>query len=436
MRSRPATRKAGAVLPLTLLLLSTLFGSRAEAAGTRELFAGDGYGSYTFAGQTAMSGKSAFVVLGCRAAPGTVVQNSAQSSDQAPPDSPAPAPTPAPAPSDPGTTQTGSVSTSVAAIQQSGVTKTLTTAKTNAVNMLKGRITASRAKAVSSTFRDGSGYHTSAAGSTLSDLVVDGKAFEVQPGPNTIVTLPDLGRAVFNEQFSTTSGSLPFMVVNMIHVYVTQPNALQIPVGTEMIVSRAYSALKTNIPGVLAGFAYGTKVGSSPSAQSSPSAIVYMPCLGTNGGVITNQTGTVGQLGVFSVGSTLDTAQGTVGSRDASGRLTSSVQAVDLLGGLVTADAVEAVAHTVKSGGAFAFDDQGSKILNLMVAGVPVSSAVAPNTRIDLPGIGTLWLHRVIRTPTSLDVRMIEIDVDQANAFGLEPGSVLQVAEALVIGAA
>jgi hypothetical protein len=203
-----------------------------------------------------------------------------------------------------------------------------------------------------------------------------------------------------------------------------------------MIVSRAYSALKTNIPGVLGGFAYGTKLGNSSSARSSPSAIVYLPCLGTNGTVVTNQTGTAGQPGAFEVGSTLDTAQGMVGGTDAWGRLTSSVQAVDLLNGLVTADAVEAVAHAAKSAGGFAFDDEGSNLVNVIVGGVPMSSNVPPNTKIDLPGIGTLWIHRLIRTATSIEVRMIEIDVDQANAFGLRPGSVLQVAAAMLVLAA
>src|SRR5438093_4217926 len=103
-----------------------------EAGTTRDLYAAEAYGSYSFVGQTATSGKSAFVVLGCQAKPGTVVQNTAQSSEQPPPDapSPSPAPTPVPTPTptpdqpDPGTTKTGSVSTSVSAIKNSSITKT------------------------------------------------------------------------------------------------------------------------------------------------------------------------------------------------------------------------------------------------------------------------------------------------------------------------
>jgi hypothetical protein len=426
MRPRGLARKAGWTLAFTLALSLALPAPPAPAASTRDLYAADAYGSYSFVGQSATSGKSAFVVLGCQAKPGTVIQNSAESSEQSTPEN---------APAE-GSTQTGSVSTSVSAVKNTSLSKSLSSAVTNGIHMLKGRITASRAKAVSATLKDATGMHTSPAGSILSDLVVDGNRFAVSPGPNTTVTLPQLGYAVLNEQASSTTGSVPFLVVSMIHVYVTQPNTLSLPVGSQMIVSRAYSALKPNIGGILGGFAYGSKLFQGESAQSGPSAEVFMPCLGTDGAVLRNQAAEVGQPSVFDLATINDKAKGTVSSTKASGELASTVQDVNLLNGLITADAVTADAHALKSGSAFSFNDGGSKLVNLVVAGQPVWSAVAPNTQIALPGIGTLWLHRVFTTSGSIEVRMIEIDVDQANPFGLQPGSVLQVAVAVALAAA
>jgi hypothetical protein len=201
-------------------------------------------------------------------------------------------------------------------------------------------------------------------------------------------------------------------------------------------VSRAYSALKPNISGVLGGFAYGSKLFQGNSAQSGPSAEAFMPCLGTNGAVVPNQAAEVGQPSVFDLATIYDTARGTVTSSAASGELASTVQAVDLLNGLVTADSVVADAHAAKTGSGLSFSDAGSKLVGLVVAGQPISSAVAPNTQIALPGIGTLWLHRVFRTTGSIEVRMIELEIDQANPFGLAPGSVLQVAVAVAVAAA
>jgi hypothetical protein len=425
MRPRMVTRRIWWTLPITVLLLA-LPAPPAHAEGTRDLYAADAFGSYSFAGQTVMSGKSAFVVLGCRAKPGTSIQSTAQSSEQS---------TPEGAPAD-GNAQTGSVNTSVAAIKKSGLSKSLSSAVANGINMLNGRITASRAKAVSATFKNGTGMHTTPAGSILSDLVVDGSTFAVSPGPNTTVTLPKVGYVILNEQASDLGGAVSFLAVNMIHVYATEPNAMGIPVGSQMIVSHAYSALKPAIGGILGGFAYGTKLFQGASAQSGPSAIVYMPCLGTDGKVATNQAAELAQPNVFDLATINDTAQGTVTSSRATGELASTVEHVNLLAGLVTADSVRADTHASGSGGIFSFNDGGSMLQNLVVAGRSVSSTVAPNTQIALPGIGTLWLHRVIRLPNSIDVRMIEIDIDQANPFGLQPGSVLQVAVAVLVAAA
>ena len=50
-------------------------------------------------------------------------------------------------------------------------------------------------------------------------------------------------------------------------------------------------------------------------------------------------------------------------------------------------------------------------------------------------GIGTLWLHRVVVTAYSLEVRMIDLAAVQDNPAELQPGSKLQlaVARALVL---
>jgi len=37
--------------------------------------------------------------------------------------------------------------------------------------------------------------------------------------------------------------------------------------------------------------------------------------------------------------------------------------------------------------------------------------SVPANTKVPLPGIGTLWLHRVVQTGSSIRVIMIQLDV-------------------------
>lgn len=414
-RSIRATVSAAISTALALALPISL-ASRAEGASTRSLFLGEAFGSYSFVGETAMTGKTAYTTIGCQAKPGTHFENTMGSNSEE-------------------NMNSGSVNTTGDAIKNASVTKTLTTSVVNRANLLQGRITASRVKAVSATIRDAGGMRTSAAGSSLTNVVVFGETLEVAPGPNTRITLPRFGYAVLNEQFTGNVGSLEFLAVNGIHVYITEMNPLRIPVGSQFVMAHAYSALKPTIAAIVGGQAYGHKLFEGSRIQSGPSAIVYMPCAGTGGKVVENDLAAVTHPPAFQLGEVKDTATGTVTSKSATSQTTSSIESVSLLGGLVTADLVKAVARASKDGSGVAFSDAGSQFVNLVVAGRLMGQRIAPNTAIQLPGIGTLWLRRVIRTPYSIEIRMIDLPVNQDNPFELKPGSKLQlaVARALVL---
>jgi hypothetical protein len=72
------------------------------------------------------------------------------------------------------------------------------------------------------------------------------------PPPNTVVEIPGLGFVILNEQFCD-NGADPAagcgdgtghagLTVRAIHLVVTRENALGVPLGTEVIISEAYSA--------------------------------------------------------------------------------------------------------------------------------------------------------------------------------------------------
>jgi hypothetical protein len=404
------------MLGLFLAVPSTL---PAEAASSRSLFRGNAYGSYSFVGQNAMTGQTAYITMGCQTPPGTHLENTMGSGEQDDPSG------------QNGNSRTGSVATSADAIKNKSVTKSVLKATTNDVSMFKGRITASRVKSVSSTFSDTNGMHISPAGTVLTNLVVDGRVFEVSPGPNTTVTLAGLGRVVLNEQQGSTQGALPSLTVNGVHVYVNQPNGLGIPVGSQFVVSHAFSALKTNVTGVVGGQAYGHKLFEGGKAQSGPSAIVSLPCVGTNGKVVENNVASVGQPGLFQLGQVRDTAVGTVTQKKATSETTSSIEAVNLLGGLITADLIKADARASKVGNTITLSDSGSKFVKLVVAGKAIGNETGPNQAIKIPGLGILWLHQISRTGRSIQIKMLNLEVTETNPFGLKPGSKLLLAVAM-----
>jgi hypothetical protein len=301
----------------------------------------------------------------------------------------------------------------------------------NVLILLGGVITADQVKAVSTTTHDTAGFHTSAAGSTFVNLVVAGVPIIVNPPPNTEINLLGFGRVVLNEQITRVRSRSASFTVNMIHVFIEEQNVLNIPVGTQIVVSHASSGLTSGVQGTLDGQAYGTQARVLNVVTSGPSALVRMPCLGTNGALRTNSIAEVQVPPLFSVGEVVSTAQGTVNSTSAVGELTSTVEGIDVLTSLVTASLVKADAHASNIGGVLTFSDTGSEFVDLHVEGFPnIGDDVPPNTRLRILGLGTLWLHRIIQTSNSIEVRMIELIVTEQNGFGISVGTNIRVAVA------
>jgi hypothetical protein len=134
---------------------------------------------------------------------------------------------------------------------------------------------------------------------------------------------------------------------------------------------------------------------------------------------------------VFSTGAIRNTARGTVNASTAKAETTSTVDRANVLNRLVQANVIKADAHASSNGNAFTSSDAGSNFGTLSVSGFPnVDADVARNTELNIAGLGTLWLHRVVRTPNSIEVRMIELIVKQNNPQGLPIGSNIRVAVA------
>ena len=116
------------------------------------------------------------------------------------------------------------------------------------------------------------------------------------------------------------------------------------------------------------------------------------------------------------------------------GETTSTVNGSNLVSGLLTAKVIKAGSNAATSSqGKFTFNDTGSKFLGLKVSGHPeIHDDVAPNTKVKIAGLGTLWLHRVIQTDSYIEVRMVELVVTETNSYGIKVGTDVRVANAHV----
>ena len=109
------------------------------------------------------------------------------------------------------------------------------------------------------------------------------------------------------------------------------------------------------------------------------------------------------------------TVSGAVGKNAATSQGKSSVAGVDILGGVIKADQVLAVASSVSNGGKASSNAAGSQILGLVINGVAMGDLTpAPNTIIGLPGVGDVILNEQVPagdgvTATGLQVNMIHV---------------------------
>lgn len=386
-----------------------------ELAAMETGYAADAFGTQVKVGTTVKSDKTAPVSLACAAQPPASRSNTVATVDLSP------------------AGQTGTVTTSAEALTLSGgVTAARAMSTVQTVNLLGGLITAAEVRAVSTTQLGPRGYSVSAAGSLFTSLRVNGVAIAANVAPNTRIDLPGFGHVILNKQVQKFGSSSADLTVIMIHVVITQDNVLGIPVNSNIIVANAHSHMQQPGPncgceGPLTGFAYGSQV-TGDIVKSGKTANIGLPCNGTNGVVKSKTVLTVDVTNVMTLGQVVNTAQGTVNLPSAEGKTTSTVESVNLLDGLVTADVIKAVAHVTTSGGPVSTSTTGTTFANLHVSGHPeIDANVSANAQVKLDGLGTLWLRRVIQTSKSVEVRMIELIVEQNNALGLPIGTRVQI---------
>jgi hypothetical protein len=293
---------------------------------------------------------------------------------------------------------------------------------------LNGLITSDVAKSVSTTSFTGIGQFTySSAGSSFTNLRVLGIPINYMPAPNTTIALPGIGKVVLNEQIthSIYPGNAHFSV-NMIHVFVTLPNLLGIPLGTEVVVSSATSGVTLiNGIGAVDGIGYGSQIMGS-LIQSSPTAKILLPCGGTNGVVKSTSVAGISVPGVLNTGTITTTVVGDVRSFPVTDETTSTIQGANVLNGVIKATLIQAQADGSTNDNVNINFSTSGKFVGLSVAGHPeINDNVPNNTTVSLLGLGTLYIRRTIPDPDgiSTEMRMLELVITQRNLLGLPVGT-------------
>lgn len=380
----------------------------APAAGaTGFTYTSFSYGSRVLAGSSLASGPSATSGIGCTdAAPLRRTDDAAGAADRS-------------------ALVTGNVSTTASTSKTPADARSTSTV--HGLRMFGGLLSSAVIEAQSSTTETARGPRSHGS-TTFSDLRIGGHGVGRTVAPNTRRSLPGIGYVILNQQTTQADGSSSSLIVDAVHVVVTQPNRFGLSTNSNVLVGHAMSGLSGPVAAFLGGEAYGTSTTASPSAQSDPKFKALMPCLGTGGRLHVITGAQVAQQGVVTTGTDRNTARGTTSASSAAGTLTATVHGVDLLSGIVSATEVTAVAQALDRNGKVTTDDHGSSFDGLSVPlDKSLGSSIPPNTEVPVPGVGTLYLHRVLRSGRSIEVRMIELIVTHSNNRGLPVGDDIRI---------
>lgn len=422
----PARRVHPARAALLGLAITLGAGTASARAGNLPgSFSGNAYASYAnvTAGPLAVGlGQSAYIPCPCQGTAGKVVSNSIAQLAV-------------------GTA--GGVLKLGAAVSSTKTTKTTSTAEVTdisqitGINLLGGLITADAITAVADVTATSGAISPSAAASTFLNLKVAGLTINANVAPNTVVNLPGLGSLTLRKTVSSHSASSGSMKVEMLSLVVGSSNSYGLPVGVTLVVGHALSGFNRVQPvAVVAGQAYGASAkavaGSTLSAKLGQVALVTIPCLGTNSKILTNNVNDTSVSGLVSLGASTTTAFGGSQNGGQVARTTATVAGVKLLGGLIGATAITAVAQETVVGGVRTRSTNGTSFADLKVLGLSLPINVTPNTTVTLPLLGRVVLNEQI-VPTSggkTIVNGLHIYVSSVNLLGLPVGTEIVVAHA------
>jgi hypothetical protein len=156
--------------------------------------------------------------------------------------------------------------------------------------------------------------------------------------------------------------------------------------------------------------------------------------LPAGGGMVQAERDTVGAANTLGAAGLTSIVTGQVDEALVSVTASAEAADVDILNGLITAKSVLALATSYANGTSAWSEAEGSTLLSLVIAGIAYpDGAPAPNTRVELPGVGYAVLNEQIARGDGL--QSAGITINMIHVYLLDPVSGAAAGE-IVVGAA
>ncbi len=303
------------------------------------------------------------------------------------------------------------------------------------VDALDGLVRADVIKAVARVDATRTAFAASAKGSKILGLRIAGQLVDLSAGAR--VDLPGFGYLDFKKVKVNGDGvQRRGIQVDMLTIVITRNNDLDIPIGTRIIVGHAAAAYDRSTPvGLVGGSVFAADAVASSGAVENrigKAAAEYLGCISSGVQTRSNNVVILNVPGVLESATAKTTLKGVVNADLASARGTATIEDLDVLDGLITADLVKGVVKTQRlADGTRTVSYNGSRFVNLRVAGVPIGDDVDEDTEINLPGVGSVTFFETNTRTTAEEIRgqviMIHVELDFETA-GLPAGTEIRIA--------
>ncbi|WP_269048545.1 choice-of-anchor P family protein [Paenarthrobacter sp. Z7-10] len=297
-------------------------------------------------------------------------------------------------------------------------------------NLLGGLITAGAITSTSSADKSTTGAFSGTNRTTIVNLKVLGLPIGVSPAPNTIIDLKvpllgSLGTITLNGQDKRLVNGTYQVSTAALRVQILKSGLPGLKIGTDIRLGVSTARLTPPQAGYLTGNGFSTKA-SLLNGLVGSGATAYAP-VKCSGGTSTANVAGATISGVLTAGAATTNTTGIL-TPTLKVSVTNTVAGLNVLNGLVTVDAIKAEtsASRAPSGGTVTLTDT-STFTNLKITGfTAIKASVAPNTVVQVPGLGEVTLHKVVKTSSSVTVTMIQIVLNQARG-SLPTGSKIQI---------
>lgn len=312
-------------------------------------------------------------------------------------------------------------------------------ARTAGVSLLGGMIRADAVTTDITSYAKHDGTHGIVSANTqFVGLHISGIHVPVNIPKDWKATIPGVASISANYAHHAAKDGMAATLGWGLDVTLLQPRA-GMPAGAVVVVNPVNQYFAKGSPGggaQLSGGAYATHieahVGNSVGVLSSPLAYVATPWGSSHGTTLMNSTASAKLGKGLNTLLTADAVRSTSWSDenqkgDAEIRNMSEVAKLNLLGGLIKADAIKVTAHGKFKDGKWTGGLHMTTV-NLVIAGKSIPIDIKPNTTLNVANLGKVQLNYRVRKPKRrMDaIYGIKITLSTARA-GLDAGSVIEL---------